>query len=317
MRRFASIWTVASLGLLLASVLAFGRASAQTIDEEPVGRLTIGGNIGVVLPSMSDVNDNFHVVNPFLNRDEIRNMDDINASLLTGLDLRLKLRDHLSIGFNWGAVAARSSIDVDRADVRFFSRATTYQANLYYHFPFIEAYSERTQLYVGAGLVFLRSGHVEWSLEDHTTNFFLVDGDISELSGKGVATADGNGYSFLVGGSFQLTTRFSIAVDTGYRFAKLDNLELQEVEGFRERFNIDQNDPTQDVFREPGDWAIWDFFFRDPNAQTNDGRRRTDPVVPGEEKTGCDGCPLYYGSGGPIEVDYSGPFTQVSFRVHF
>ena len=80
--------------------------------------------------------------------------------------------------------------------------------------------------------------------------------------------------------------------------------------GDTERFN-GSDIPGQNVIREPGDWAIIDFFMGDPNAVW-DGRKRTDP----KDQGGCADCPLYY-SGGPIEVDYSGLFATLSLRVHF
>jgi len=164
----------------------------------------------------------------------------------------------------------------------------------------------------------LSSGRVEWSLEDNTINSFRPDGDLAELSGRGKATGSGAGFTVSGGGSYQLSSRFSVAIDVGYRYGKLSDLKINpdDVEGFYERFGTGDGEDNSDLIREPGDWAIWDFFLRDPNATLPDGRNRNDPKVPGDEKTGCADCPLYY-HGGNIEVDYSGFFSSLYLRAHF
>lgn len=306
---------------------------AQLVDEENVGRLTIGFGIGILIPSMSEVNGNIDVVNPFLVREEIRELDHVSESLLTGLDVRyrlgntpkmedeegpIRLLDRLSVGFNWGAVSARSQLDVSRAFVRFFSRATTYYPYVLYHLPFLDTAVPRAQLVVGGGPLLLRSGRVEWQLADKTANNFFPDiedgvGDLSELTGNGKATADALGFALQGGGTFMLNNRFSIGVDVGYRLAKLSDLEITDAEGQAElRFPNPEDVP---VTRRPGDWAIIDFFKRDPNAEF-EGRKRTDPPTADPETGGCDGCPLYYRGGG-LEVDYSGPFANITLRTHF
>jgi len=315
---------------LTAMILMLGvrPAGAQLVEEEKVGRLTIGGTLGFQLTAMGDVNDNIAVVNTFLDRDLIQPLDDVDVGLLTSLDVRYRLGQtppeedptasvpftkRLSIGFAWGGLNTWSDFDVTRSTVRFFSRATTYYPYVLYHFPFIEPIAPRVQVYAGGGPIFLKAGRVEWSLEDNTTNNFLVDGDLAELSGSGKASGSGTGFTLQAGASFQLNSRFSVALDAGYRRAKISNLTLDEADGGEpERFP--GGDGVEDVTREPGDWAIIDFFLRDPNGSF-DGRNRQDPE--NDDGTGgCPDCPLYY-RGGPLEVDYSGAFSTISFRVHF
>jgi len=304
-------------GALLTLALVVGTARAQTVDEEPVGRLTIGPQVGILFPGMGDINDNLHVANRFLANDEVRGLDNVNTALVTGLDVRYRLTDRFSIGANWGAVNARSEFDVTRVSARFYSRATTYQFSGYYHFPFATRIDERMQFFAGGGLLLLRAGTVEWGLQPNQANrgSFHPEGDLAELSGRGKASGSATGFSVAGGGSYQLSSRFSLALDFGYRVAKMSDLTIDpnDVEGYYERFGTaDENTTT----REPGDWAIWDFFLRDPNATLPDGRKRTDPKVPGSDPTGCDTCPLYY-DGGNIEVDFSGFFASVYLRVHF
>ena len=77
--------------LLLAVLVVPSLARAQLVDEESVGRLTIGLGIGVMVPNMQDVNDNAEIVSRFLARDEIRGLDPIHEGLVTHLDLRYRL----------------------------------------------------------------------------------------------------------------------------------------------------------------------------------------------------------------------------------
>jgi hypothetical protein len=318
------------IGLFLAVAGVLGilgvPARAQLVDEEGVGRLTIGGGVGLLVPAMGDVNDNIGAANPFLRRDEIRSMDPVRETLLSHLDVRLRLGrtppedpmeevgliDRISIGFSWGAVNARSEInDITRVRTRFYSRATTYYPYLLYHFPFFEQKVPRLQLTAGGGPWFLRSGYVEWQVNDRTSNIFLVDGDISELAGSAKASGSATGFVFQAGASYMLSGRFSIAGDFGYRRANMSNLTLDEATGQDKRFPGDDDPDTEDIVRRPGDWAVIDFFLRDGNAEF-DGKKRTDP----QEDGGCEDCPLYY-EGGPLEVDYSGPFVALTLRAHF
>ncbi len=311
---------------ILALALRAAPAGAQLVDEEGVGRLTIGAGLGVQLTSMSDVNQNIDVVNTFLSRSDVRGLNHVNAGVLTQADIRYRLGKspneddptapvsflkRLELGFSWGGINARSEFDVSWAAARFYSRATMYYPYLLYHLRFIEPIVPRAQVYVGGGPVFLRKGTVDWHLHDFTTNNFLQDGDLAELSGEGKATGSGTGFAFMTGGSFQLNHRFSVALDMGYRRAKLGNIKLQEAVGDTERFGGTDTGNGQNIVREPGDWAVIDFFLRNPGGEF-EGRKRTDPVDQG----GCAGCPLYF-KGGPMEIDYSGFFTNLSFRVHF
>src|SRR5215831_4516789 len=88
-------WIAQATGLgwvALAIVLFAARpAGAQIVNEENVGRLTIGGGVGILLPKMGDVNQNIDVVSPFLVREEIKPLDHVRESLLTQLDIRYRL----------------------------------------------------------------------------------------------------------------------------------------------------------------------------------------------------------------------------------
>ena len=79
------------------------------------------------------------------------------------------------------------------------------------------------------------------------------------------------------------------------------------------------------VIRDPGVWSVVDFFERDGGGEYK-GSRRSDPKLQDEEDEvgggyGC-GDPQKcreepYFSGDPLEVDFSGPFSTLTLRVHF
>jgi hypothetical protein len=321
---FRSISVLFAVLLLTAAVAP--RAGAQIVDEEGVGKLTIGGMIGMGLTSMSDINQNLDVANVFLAREEVRSMDKIRSGILTGLDIRYKFAqtprepdsdeedspsfiDRLAIGLTWGAVNTKSGFDVSRATTRFYARSTTFYPYLLYHLPWIEEKLERTTLYVGGGPLFLTGGSIEWALGDSTTNNFIDEGDLSEIAGQTRADGSGVGLVLQGGSSFMLNSTFSVALDAGYRFAKMD-VNLQEAEGQVKRFTGEDDDGNT-IVRRPGDWSVIDFYERRLDGEY-DGRKREDPKDDG----GCADCPLYY-QGGPIEVDFSGFFAVLAFRVHF
>lgn len=331
MRRMVRFtFPVAALVLLLVASLV-RPGGAQLMNDEAVGRLTIGGSIGPQMTAMDDINDNLSVVNRFLQRDLVERVDKVSTSLSTGLDVRYRLgrtppedpeeattwKDRITLGFAWGGLNADTGVNVGAVTARFFTRTTTYTPYVLYHLPFLEKVDQRSQIYVGAGAIFMRNGYMEWKLRDRTRNNFLVDGDIAELTGSGTAQASGTGLLLMTGASYQLSSRFSVAVDFGYRKARMSNVKITRgetpTEGTAaEAWNIERFPGGEDdIIREPGDWAIIDFFLRDPEARFGD-KNRQDP----SEDGGCEDCPLYY-TGGPIDIDFSGPFAQLSFRVHF
>ena len=320
-------WTAAGLALVLGAVHV-PRAAGQIVDEEGVGRLTIGGGIGVSLTSMSNVNSNLSVANIFLENEEIRSIDKVRSGLLTGLDVRYKLgqtpllpdagdeerisfMDRLSIGFTWGAVNSETGFEVSRATTRFYARSTTYYPYLLYHVPWFEQKLPRTSFYFGGGPLVLSSVAVEWAVGDSTTNNFIEEGDLSEIAGSSAASGSGLGAVVQVGSSFMLNSRFSLAMDVGYRYAKISNIEMERAQGQMKRFPGDDDGNGQTVIRRPGDWSVIDFFERSPEGRF-EARFRPDPM----EEGGCAGCPMYY-TGGETEIDFSGFFTNLSFRIHF
>ena len=219
---------------ILVLVLGAMPARAQLVDEEGVGRLTIGGGLGFQLTSMSDVNRNFDIANRALAYGGMRTIDKMKVGVVTNLDVRYKLGQtpseepgetvpfmkRLSVGFAWGAINARSGFSTTRAGVRFFTRSTTYYPYVLYHFPFIENVAPRTSLYAGGGPLFLKAGTVDWGLTDMSINNFLPgpEGDLAEFSGQGSATGTGTGL-VLMGGdrsSSTIGSRSPSTPDTGW-----------------------------------------------------------------------------------------------------
>jgi hypothetical protein len=332
MRRMARFTFPAAVLASLTMMAVVRPAEAQLVNDEAVGRLSIGSAIGPQVASMKDINDNLTVVNGILRRGEVGPVGKVRVALSTGLDVRFRLgrtppedpetkvtwKDRITLGFTWGGLNAETGINTGDATVRFFSRTTTYTPYLLYQLPYLEKVDQRAGLYVGGGPVFMRNGYIEWKVRDYTHNNFLVDGDISELTGSGKARASGTGFMLMGGASYQLSHRFSVAVDMGYRRAKMTNVTITQghTPG---AWNIEYfpNPAVGDQVPDPGDWGIIDFFDRDPNA-VYDGHKRTDPYDPSDPNNGgCSECRAPWFKGGPINLDYSGPFTQFSFRVHF
>ncbi len=316
------------VGVVVAAA-PLGSAHAQIVDEEGIGRLSIGGLIGMGLTSMSDVNQNIDVANRFLRTEEVRDMDHVNTGILTGLDIRYKFSQtplvpddegnvdgeisflqRFGLGFTLGAVNSESSFDVSRATTRFYSRATTYYPYLMWFAPWIEESLPRMTLYFAGGPLFLTGGSVEWALGDSTTNNFIEEGDLSEIAGSSRGTNDGVGFIVQAGSGFQLNSMFSVTLDVGYRAANT-SATLTDAVGQDKRFTGDDDPDNITVVRRPGDWSVIDFWRRSPTGEF-EGRNRPDDMEDG----GCADCPLYY-TGDAIDIDFSGFFASLSFRVHF
>jgi hypothetical protein len=327
-RRLAAVVAVA-----LSGIAGFvPGARAQIVNEEAVGRLTVGAGLGILVPSMSDVDSNFRVVNGILQNHQLRSVKDVNEAVLSYLEVRYRLgrtppeeigteisfKDRISMGFSWGAINAESSFETEQADVLFYARATTYYPHVLYHLPFTEEKLPRLQVMAGGGPLLLRNAYIEWSVHDRTSNTpgFIVDGDLSELAGQSRASADGLGFIVQAASSFQLNKTFSLGLDLGYRFATLSDIQLNDASGEASRFSSSGGDV---IVRDPGIWSIVDFWKRSRDAE-HKGSRRTDPKRPDEEDEqggGCAGCRDPYFEGGDIDVDFSGPFAAVALRVHF
>lgn len=332
-------WLVlAGLGVILTAVPARG----QLYNEETVGRLRIGGTIGATLSSMSAMNSNIDVVNGALTLDEIRSMDHIDVSLLTALEVRYRLGrtpkedpdephrffDRFTLGFAYGAIQTGSDItNIERVYVNLWTRATTYYPYVLFELPIFDKSQPRLQTYIGGGPYFLTSGQVQWTLTDNTSNAFIDEPgipDISELAGTASADGSATGAVLQGGIQFMLNNRFSVSTDLGYRFANMDNLNVTTAQGQDARF---PGDPA--TVRRPDDWSVIDFFLRDRDA-VYDGARPGHqegidqgiyPPGPWSRDTpkaqgGCETCPLYY-TGGDLNADFSGPFATITFWVHF
>jgi hypothetical protein len=95
----------------------------------------------------------------------------------------------------------------------------------------------------------------------------------------------------------------SFAAELGWRFARIDNLEITEAIGYER--DIAENDPKR---REPLEHAVLDFFRREKDARQKRGIPETD--IEG------DPIPYYSDFDGPLDLDFSGVIAQVGFRFH-
>ena len=85
-----------------------GEAWGQIVNEEAVGKLTIGAGLGVLVPSMSELDANFDVVNSILQRHQLRSVKDVNEAILSHLEVRYRLgRTPPHKGRSLGAIVDR------------------------------------------------------------------------------------------------------------------------------------------------------------------------------------------------------------------
>lgn len=296
-------------GLLILAIASPAPLRAQIIDEEDVGRLTLGFMLGYSGNSMGRFNENIGVVNYFLTHQgiQIRPADKLNGGNSVRGEARYKLSESFSVGLGVAGTESQSGFSVTFGGVDFYSRATLWTPSLYYSFPFVrssskfESVADRLILYAGGGPVIIRNARAHMRITDRSREpFFDEEGDVSELSGRGDATGTGLGVQGLIGASYQLTRAISVVGEAGYRHARVTELTVKNVEGFIEPFT--QLDP---VPREPGDQAVYDFFDRKKRA---DG-------LPEEDINGAH-IPYYSDFDGPLDLDFSGVVLQVGLRLH-
>jgi opacity protein-like surface antigen len=290
---------------VLVLVLLPARAWSEIVDEVEVGHLTFGLQFGYGQTRMSEYNDNIDVLNNWINNqgDLLREADHLNGSGTIAGELRYKFGNRFSVGAGVGNAQAKSSFYVTFGDVNFFARSTVWSLMGYYHLPFVDNFGEladRMSIYVGAGPVLLTNGSTNMRIADRTREPFNVFGDLSELDGEGKGRGNGSGLQGLVGSSYQLTSRVSVALEVGYRYAKIKDLELSDIRGYETEVT---GDPEE--IREPGDEAILDFFRRDKRPAG----------LPDKDISGRD-IPYYSDFGGPLELNFSGVQGHLAFRLH-
>lgn len=295
--------------LVLALVPA--GAGAEIIDEKEVPRLSVGFLLGYAGNSMGRYNENISVVNHFLSTQGIpvREADKLGGGASVQGELRYKFNPQFSLGLGVASLESKSAFSFTLAEINFYARSTAISPMLYYHLPFVQKsekfidVADRMSLYVGAGPVILTKGSTLVRIIDGSNEpQFNADGDMSEIDGEGKATGSGGGFRGLVGGSYQLTGRFSFAAEVGYRYGKITNLKIDEttLRGFER--DIGQNDPER---REPLEQAIRDFY----------DRAQRPPALP-DMDINRNHIPYYSDFEGPLELDFSGVTLQVGFRLH-
>jgi hypothetical protein len=284
-------------------------AGAQIIDEEEVGRFTLGGYVGFAGANMGRFNENIDVVNYFLSNQGIplREADGLNGGASGRAELRYKLSDRWMVGFGVASTEAMSRFTVTLGAVDFYARSTQFIPAVYYNFPFVQnsekfaAVADRMNMYVGAAPIFFTAGKAHMRITDNSNEpVFNIDGDLGELDGEGDATGTGIGVQGLFGVSYQLTSAISVAGELGYRIGKISDLEIVKAEG-------DVRDDTEDDEnrREPGDKAITDFFKR-PDERNG---------IPTQDIEG-NHIPYYSDHPTPLDLDFSGFLIHIGMRLH-
>jgi len=283
-------------------------ASAQIIDEEDVGRFTLGAMIGYAGNSMSRYNENIDVVNHFLTNQGIplREADGFSGGASVQGEVRYRVSDRWIVGFGVANSESKSAFDVTLGAVDFYARSTLYIPSVYYVLPFIQnsekfaSVADRMNMYIGAGPVFFTRARTHMQIIDRSNEpVFNIDGDLGELDGDGDANGSAVGMQALFGTSYQLTAALSLAAEIGYRFGQVNDLEVTNATGYvRDDTENDENR------REPGDDAIINFFERDDREG-----------VPEED---IEGNPIPYYSDYPddLNLDFSGFLVQLGFRIH-
>lgn len=284
-------------------------ASAQIIDEEEVGRFTIGGMAGYAGNSMGRYNENIDVVNYFLTTQGIalREADGFNGGASGTAELRYRVSDRWIVGFGVANSESKSSFSVTLGEVDFHARSTLYIPSIYYVLPFVQSsesfssVADRMNLYLGAAPVFFTRARTQMRIVDRSNEpVFDIDGDLGELDGEGDADGTAIGLQGLLGISYQLTAALSLAGEVGYRYGKVTDLNVTKTEGYvRDDTESDENR------REPGDQAIIDFFDREDRA---DG-------LPNEDIEGNE-IPYYSDFADKLDLDFSGFLIQIGFRIH-
>lgn len=300
---------VTGVALIAAIGLAPSAVRGEIVDEKEVGRLSLGFMIGYAGNSMDRYDENIGVVNHFLTHQgiAIREADELSGGASVQGELRWKFNPHFSLGFGAASLQSKSAFSVTLAEINFFARSTALSPMLYYHLPFVQSseafvnVADRMSLYVGAGPVFLSKGYTLARILDRSNEpQFNEDGDLGELDGDLEASGTGVGVRGLIGGSYQLTSRFSFAAEIGYRQAKVTDLTLDTVRGFERA--VGDNDPDR---REPLEQAMRDFF----------DRRERAAGLP-DQDINRNHIPYYSDFDGPLELDFSGVTLQVGFRLH-
>lgn len=283
-------------------------ASAQIIDEEDVGRFTLGATIGYAGNNMGRYNENIDVVNHFLTHQGIplREADGFSGGASILGEVRYRVSNRWIVGFGVANSESKSSFDVTLGAVDFHARSTLYIPSVYYVLPFVQSsekfasVADRMNMYIGAGPVFFTRARTHMQIIDRSNEpVFDIDGDLGELDGEGNGSGTGVGLQGLFGVSYQLTAALSLVGEVGYRYGTVSDLDTSNVIGYiRDDTENDENR------REPGIDAIINFFERDDREG-----------VPPEDIAG-NHIPYYSDYPDKLNLDFSGFLIQLGFRIH-
>lgn len=317
--RLGSVGRLAVAAALLALAIP-AVAPAEVIDEEEVSHFSMGFLFGYSGTRMTAFNENIDVVNFFLAHqgEPIRAADRLTGSMSGRVELRYKFGQKVSVALGVGNTEAKSAFNVTWAQSNFYTRGVVWSGMVYYHLPFVQSapmftsLADRMSLYVGAGPVLLTQVSTHVLIVDRTVEqSFMVDGDLGEIDGVADATgSNGLGVQGLVGASWQLTRRFSVAAEAGYRFVKSKDLTVTHMEGLRHR----EVETDKKARPDPMDQAMYDFFHRELGSR----ERRDWPGVFIPEKDEISGEHILYYSdyGTPLDLDFSGFQAQIGLRIH-
>ena len=282
----------------LTSVSLFLAVPAQGVfAEDPVGRISLGINLGASYLTMGDVNDEVNRGNRDLfSEPNWKPMEDLALGFSFRADLKAAVKDPFFISLGRGNIRGHTGVAFNRV-IDVDASTTVYYGRLLWAIPWRPM--ENGRFFLGGGPLILRDMELEVA---HEWDLIPKRPERRETL---VMNGSGSGFQLDLAAEYLLSDHMTISLDTGYRWAKGDlDAWLLTVDNWETRPGQDPEPDNQQLFWES---YLVGAFIADPGTRPADNSQRN-----------FDGPPLDVVE--PVQglgLDFSGARIEVGFRIHF
>lgn len=305
-RRYSARFTLwAALGFGIGLLAAGGPAWAQ----DPLGRVSIGGNAAGGVFALGDVNDRIDQANSdYLRARGWKTLGSADIGFGFAGDLRARVYGPLSLSIGGGTLTATTELDFDEV-ISVNPTATFLQARVDYDLPWRPL--PKVRLRLGAAAINATSAECEVRHEVRR-----VEGGTLRIE---TATFEGSGWGgqVILGAEYTMTEKITLTADLAYRQLSVD----------RDKFSYRITEiaqPAQDTDRD----GVPNEFDLDLDTVDDDGDRVISPnTIVGsaflETERYPSGDPIHDADGRPVvrargleKIDFSGPMLHVGLRFY-
>ena len=267
--------------------LVFGSESADAYD--PTARLSMAGSFGLSRPAMSDVNDRLSLGNVYMAEQDWIAIDEVHSLFTMGYDIRREIFGNWMLSLGGGSLTGSRGVDFDEV-ITVEPTTSFFQALAVYRLPWRPSESLRMAAvggFVTTSGASMTVTHEHRNVESGTIRIEELDLEFTGSGGLGFLETE-----------FIMTERFTLALETGYRF--LNTTQDSESWTISRLGNDEFTDADGDGIQNFEDLTDRSYLRRSFLADDQlDSEGRLSTLRAAE-----------------FDLDFSGPIINVSLRVY-